>query len=541
MSPQPTGICVVPETPRMPTNPRKHVTTSSPSTSTNEDDVCITDLSRGTREQLNAEASEFLSKLKQRIDRGKNKKGGSGRTKQSITPPKTFACESHYSNKTVSERQQNNGRKSLFLSHMHTPVFQERSSDISPISVKDCYASEIVTVEKSPSLSPALDRVQGVSPWLDNPPDAERRNSSGPKAAASGREDEEQRVSTAEEWSDVEVIEKCTDNPADSVYGDISSSSSPVDVMSPPVPSPNYSVLDSVLSPKAFVNRNTPQIAHLSGSLTSPEAPVNRDSSMTGRISTLRSPQQSNSPVSPSVCSFRSPVTAIAAAEKRRAAGASRNLMDESFNEHGIERIGGEIDPGMSLRERLNAARCRMRNNSEAIITDCRYEVGKKFEGEKGSPFLASCQDLGETSAPQEENAGGSSWMDVDLEFYDDGGFNLDIEELNHGEACYPEDIQEEEKGARYSQSEENTSESHHKEMKLKPATRGKNIHSVSSRGQKIHENRTKTTSVPNCGAERQTSREPVTPMPQYDDMTTPVLKVCCRFISVFINIYSTS
>ncbi|KAJ7357656.1 5'-flap endonuclease [Desmophyllum pertusum] len=155
-----------------------------------------------------------------------------------------------------------------------------------------------------------------------------------------------------------------------------------------------------------------------------------------------------------------------------------------------------------------------------------------EVETEKKESLMVSPQREKETSSPLEVNEAENISMGADFDFFDDGGFNLDINELNNVEGFLEDDNNE---------SEECHSKKKVKEGKLVPqekcvkAVAGKRKIPPSQRRiqdsdgdddpQEAPKKRGKKTDTQSSKPVVQTVRQPVTPMPNYNEMATPVLK----------------
>lgn len=347
---------------------------------------------------------------------------------------------------------------------------------------------------------------------------------------------------------DVEIVETCADKTEGDVYRDLalSTTSSPRDVMSPPVPSPSYSFLDHVSSPGSPAPYASPasQKIVLSPDPVSPSLPVHCKSPASE--SRLGACPQSNSPVSPSVCSFSSQIASVSLQDKRKDlvknVDFEQSLKDKEKT-RSVEVV--EIDPNVPLMERLKAAR---RGAGQKMFTlksvdedssdsnsdeDC--PTKNEVETEKKESLMVSPQREKETSSPLEVNEAENISMGADFDFFDDGGFNLDINELNNVEGFLEDDNNDIE-------SEECHSKKKVKEGKIVPqekcvkAVAGKRKIPPSQRRiqdsdgdddpQEAPKKRGKKTDTQSSKPVVQTVRQPVTPMPNYNEMATPVLKV---------------
>ena len=586
VSPPKTDITIVPETPRV----RGGISTKSSSTLsfTEEDDVSVTGSSPSkSRKELNEEANEFLSKLKQRAERGKGKKQskktaknncGAKRSPAEIPPKQTTPTESspvrnreaqvgmsplspmqvsprgsksHCLSPTpwMSRRVSNSPSvvamqmsrvcKSPIGSLIQTPPgdcksprgFDPRS--VSPIALDDGCASDVVTIENSPPVSPDLHRPFDL-PQNSQTKDKERekvtdlheRESLGVKEFNYGGPNDVEIVETYAEKTDGGICENVT-----------SPSSSIPDVISPPVPSPSYSFLDHISSPGSPVPYASPP-SEKNVALTNPVSPsLPLDWKSPASEKKLDAREQLNSPVSPSVCSYRPQIARDLCSQLSRK-NAVKNLdfersLSDKEKPKNVEVV--EIDPNVPLMERLKAARGgghkifslgKDEDNSDTNSDDCTKNEVKT--GENKSP-ISSQREKAASSRP-EMNAS----MGAEFDFYDDSGFNFDLDQLNNLEGGMEEGgiaITKEER-----HSKEGSNEGKVTAQKGSKQVAGKRKIPLSQRRvldsddddrlQQAPSKRGKKTDTHSSKPTAQTVAQPVTPMPNYNEMATPVLKV---------------
>lgn len=576
VSPPKTNITIVPETPRVTRNTSQCSSSKSSSAHSvsEDDDISVTGISPvKTRKQLEKEANEFLSKLKQRAGCDKKKRQGKNKTKKgvrtrepvgepsmkSMTPTKRFPCAGQeicvekspiagdmqesplrYQHHTASPLR---GSLRGFQAGSDLPMqgsprdIEKNPSDnqqhsASPVLLSESCVSDHVVIDHSPPLSPVFFQLHHDSPQTSE--------SRGGENNANYCEHYSLGVKQLDfdKPSDVEILETCADKTDVNMYGafGLSTSSSPQDVMSPPVPSPKYSFLDPVSSPGSPVPLTSPlaEKIELSPDLVSPSLPVGWTSSVSeGGLG--RCPQ-SNSPVSPSVCSFSSQVADSRKQGKREKPARKLDLEERLNDKEKPETVEvREIDPSLPLMERIRAAR----NGGQIIYkikdidddgsdtnSDNDSRKDETVSNKKQAPTISSEQDKGTISA-YELNEVENISMDTDFDFYDDGGYNFDVEEFNnlgHLENNDTANLDEQDK----CHSKDNK---HSQQKKASKAVVNKRKIPPSQRqvedsddGDKLKKSGKKTDSeLSKPGG--QAVRQPVTPMPNYNDMATPVLK----------------
>ena len=514
------------------------------------------------------EANEYLSKLKKRVERGKGKRQGKDKAKKNgrkkkppchgptkhATPTKQSPCRS----------QQNQVGMSLLTSNIQASPGRLQSRSASPrgasprgdspmqrsprgfenrigslILVQEGYISDCL--EQSPPVSPVL----VVSPQTSNVKRKGQDSSSPGVRDFCGYDSRNHNNSDVirvqqldfKEPGDVEIIDSSPDKTDADIYGALSTPSSPRDVMSPPVPSPDYTFMDRVSCPGSPMpcTSPVPQNIVLSPDPASPTLPVNCKPPVSE--SGLGTCPQSNSPESPSVCSFSSEIPAVGM--QRRTEVVVRKLdLEQSVNHKGMTKTikVKEFDPNIPLMERLRAAR----NGEQNVVEDSsdsnsddgstRDEIESKM---KKSQIVSPQQHKDRNTANEMKELENIS-MGSEFDFYDDGGYNFDIEELNKVENCLEDDIAEtnlnkqeeghskdkkhlrEEKGAKVAGK-----------RKIPPSQRRVEDSDDEDKIPEASKKRGKKTDSQSCKPAGQTVSQPVTPMPDYHDMATPVLKVC--------------
>ena len=580
VSPPKTDITIVPETPSV----RGRISTKSSSTLSfiEEDDVSVTGSSPSkSRKELNEEANEFLCKLKQRAEHGKSKKqskktGKSNcREKRSpveippkqTTPTKSSPVtnrEGQVGMSPLSSPRHSNPRpasprgskspslspmpwmsprvcKSPIRSLMQTPPgncksprgFNPRS--VSPIAVVEGCGSDVVTIGNSPPMSPDLRQP-------DNSPQKSQTKEKEQKKVTDlyGRENLGEKELDYGEPSDVEIVETYADKTEGGICENValSPSSSIPDVMSPPVPSPSYSFLDHVSSPGSSVPYASPPPgkSDVLADPVSPSLPLNWKSPASEKKRDARA--QSNSPISPSVCSYRPQITRDLCSQVSRKDAVKNLDFEQTLNDkekpENVEVI--EIDPNMPLMERLKAARgCGQKmfslekdeDNCDTNSDDCTRNEVKTGENKS----RISSQRENAASSQPEMNAS----MGAEFDFYDDGGFNFDLDELNNMEGSMEDGdtvtAKEESHFQEGSNKGEVTAQKRGSKQvagkrKIPPSQRTLQDSDDDDRSQQAPSKRGKKTDSHSSKPTGQTVAQPVTPMPNYHEMATPVLKV---------------
>ena len=548
-----------------------------------EDDVRVTSFSPSkTRKQLSEEANDFLSKLKQRVDRDKDKRRGKGKRKKKVGT-KDSAGERSVTHGTPRKRSPRSRQdnctdtsplacdvRASVRSHQHPTAspagdiprdlescsnlpLQEFPRDVEPRLVspdrispgysqqsrasptllhEDC-VPDCVVLDHSPPLSPDLFQQQHESPQNSAYKEiGETMSSELLKYHSPG----DKNISF-ENLDDVDIAESCANQTAVNV-------SRPLEVMSPPVSSPEYSFLEPISSPGSPMPCASPLQDKIvcSPDSVSPGLPVGLKS--TQSESGLGTCAESNSPVSPSVCSFSSQI-ADSRRKSRKQETASRKLdlekekeKEKESTEPGLSTDVIEIDLNLPLMERIRAARNGGKKiykvkdvNEDGSDEDCMEN--KLVPNMKKTPEASSQKD-GELISTVEMKEVQNISVDSDLDFHDDGGYNFDVEELqnlerlkndnqvdfNEQEECHPE------KGK--SSRQEKASKGGGNKRKIPPSQqqRKQDDDDEEDKPQKTQKKRGKKAESETSKATAQTVSGRVTPMPNYNDMATPVLKV---------------
>lgn len=548
-----------------------------------EDDVRVTSFSPSkTRKQLSEEANDFLSKLKQRVDRDKDKRRGKGKRKKKVGT-KDSAGERSVTHGTPRKRSPRSRQdnctdtsplacdvRASVRSHQHPTAspagdlprdlescsnlpLQEFPRDVEPRLVspdrispgysqqsrasptllhEDC-VSDCVVLDHSPPLSPDLFQQQHESPQNS----AYKEKGETVSAELLKCHSPGGKNISFENLDDVDIVESCANQTAVNL-------SRPLEVMSPPVPSPEYSFLEPVSSPGSPLPCPSPPQDQIvcSPDSVSPGLPVGLKS--TQSESGLGTCAQSNSPVSPSVCSFSSQ-TADSRKKSRKQETASRKLdlekekeKEKESTEPGLSTDVIEIDLNLPLMERIRAARNGGKKiykvkdvNEDGSDEDCMEN--KLVPNMKKTPEASSQKD-GELISTVEMKEVQNISVDSDLDFHDDGGYNFDVEELqnlerlkndnqvdfNEQEECHPE------KGK--SSRQEKASKAGGNKRKIPPSQqqRKQDDDDEEDKPRKTQKKRGKKAESETSKATAQTVSGRVTPMPNYNDMATPVLKV---------------
>ena len=568
-----------------------HYFSSSSSLSTlsasEEDDVRVTSFSPSkTRKQLSEEANDFLSKLKQRVDRDKDKRRGKGKRKKKVGT-KDWAGERSVTHGTPRKRSPRSRQdnctdtsplacdvRASVRSHQHPTAspagdiprdlescsnlpLQEFPRDVEPRLVspdrispgysqqsrasptllhEDC-VPDCVVLDHSPPLSPDLFQQQHESPQNS----AYKEKGETVSAELLKCHSPGGKNISFENLDDVDIVESCANQTAVNV-------SRPLEVMSPPVPSPEYSFLEPVSSPGSPLPCPSPPQDQIvcSPDSVSPGLPVGLKS--TQSESGLGTCAQSNSPVSPSVCSFSSQ-TADSRKKSRKQETASRKLdleKEKESTEPGPSTDVIEIDLNLPLMERIRAARNGGKKiykvkdvNEDGSDEDC--TENKLVPNMKKTPEASSQKDSELISTVEMKEVQNIS-VDADLDFHDDGGYNFDVEELqnlerlkndnqvnfNEREECHPE------KGK--SSRQEKASKAGGNKRKIPPSQqqRKQDDDDEEDKPQKTQKKRGKKAESETSKATAQTVSGRVTPMPNYNDMATPVLKVNMLWKRIF-------
>jgi len=332
------------------------------------------------------------------------------------------------------------------------------------------------------------------------------------------------------EPNDVEIVEACVDKTEDRICEGLalSPSSSPPDVMSPPVPSPSYSFLDHVSSPGSPVPYASPMPERivLLADRVSPSSPLEKN---------LESRVQPNSPISPSVCSYRQHVVRdLCSQDSRKDAVDFERRLNDKEKPRNVEVV--EIDRNLPLMERLKA----VRGGGHKIFSlgededvcdknsdDCTRNNVET--GENKSPI--SSQREKAASSQQEMNAS----ISAEFDFYDDGGFIFGVDELNNLEDGLENDdnVMTREEGNSKELSNQCKVMARKKgskevpgKRKIPPSQRRVQDSDDDDSLQQGPSKRGKKTDTQPTKHAGQTVAQPVTPMPNYNEMATPTLKV---------------
>ena len=555
-----------------------------------EDDVRVTSFSPSkTRKQLSEEANDFLSKLKQRVDRDKDKRRGKGKRKKKVGTKDSAGERSvtHGTSRRKSPRSRQDNCtdtsplacdvRASVRSHQHPTAspagdiprdlescsnlpLQEFPRDVEPRLVspdrispgysqqsrasptllhEDC-VSDCVVLDHSPPLSPDLFQQQHESPQNS----AYKEKGETVSAELLKCHSPGGKNISFENLDDVDIVESCANQTAVNV-------SRPLEVMSPPVPSPEYSFLEPVSSPGSPSPCASPLQDKIvcSPDSVSPGLPVGLKS--TQSESGLGTCAQSNSPVSPSVCSFSSQ-TADSRKKSRKQETASRKLdlekeKEKESTEPGPSTDEIEIDLNLPLMERIRAARNGGKKiyKVKDVIEDGSDEdcMENKLVPNMKKTTEASSQKDSELISTVEMKEVQNISVDADLDFHDDGGYNFDVEELqnlerlendnqadfNEQEECHPE------KGK--SSRQEKASKAVGNKRKIPPSQRQRkqdDDEEEEDKPQKTQKKRGKKAESGTSKATAQTISGRVTPMPNYNDMATPVLKVNLLWKGIF-------
>ena len=420
------------------------------------------------------------------------------------------------------------------------------SPTASPIFTQEGCVSDPVVVDNSPPLSPVLVRPHHDSSQSSEIKTKKQEKKTSPRVTDFfGRDSLIQRLDFSDP-GDVEVVETCADKTDVNVYGSLglSTTSSPRDVMSPPVPSPDYSFMDPVSPPGSPTPCASPlpQKIVLSPDPASPCLPVDSKSPVSERG--LDVCPLSNSPVSPSVCSFSSQIASAGTKDKRE--DLVRNLdLKHGFNDRETAEVVEvkEFDPTVPLMERIRAARDGRQIFKPKDVDELEGSSDTNDNDEiesrsKKSPKVSSQQEKDSNPALEIKEVENIP-VDEDFDFYDDGGYNFDIEELNNLDNCleseddnFKPNIPVEERGESRSNKNELLSQEKGAKVvadKRKIPQRQRSVEDGkdTAKPPDVPKKRGKKTDSQSSKPVEQTVTQPVTPMPNYHDMATPVLKVC--------------
>lgn len=547
-SPVKKNLTIVPETPRisrsLPQSKSSFTDTYSEENDVDGDnEVTYTGSSPlKTQKKLRDEAIEFLSMLKERVGSGKgkksrNKKSSRRESVKRVSPAKLSSqcTEENQERKSPLSPREFRSQGSSQLGHF------SRTGDISPLEELPCdFGSSPIwenddepdcfTVDKSPPRSPV--HVQPNLVLAASEPESNKncsvstpcnptfgRNNSGYRGCVSTR------LSTADLQNcvDHEVLDVC-DDKTEGNFDAAATISTVQDFMSPPVPSPD---LLRPRSPTLPISPLPPRV------VLSPDLTVtNCKSPLPGGC------PQSDSPMSPSVCSFSSQQTALGLQSEKRECAKKLDLKQGSNSTESVKpSISETFDLNIPLMERIKAARdgkkmCLLTNVEEdssdnSIDGD---SIGDENDSkDKKSSIDLRLQDAG-NAASGEINEMRNVTTVTDFDFYDDGGYNFDIDEfdivdncleninteanLESGEGTYLKvtEVLRGNKGGKQFVGKKKISASYRSNDEIERASVPK------KRGKKM-DSKSHQTPAP-------TVNEPVTPMPNYHAMDTPTLKV---------------
>ena len=421
-----------------------------------------------------------------------------------------------------------------------SPGYSQQSRASPTLLHEDC-VPDCVVLDHSPPLSPDLFQQQHESPQNSAYKEkGETMSAELLKCHSPGGKNV-----SFENLDDVDIVESCANQTAVNV-------SRPLEVMSPPVPSPEYSFLEPISSPGSSLPCASPLQDKIvcSPDSVSPGLPVGLKS--TQSESGLGTCAQSNSPVSPSVCSFSSQI-ADSRRKSRKQETASRKLdlekekeKEKESTEPGLSTDVIEIDLNLPLMERIRAARNGGKKiyKVKDVIEDGSDEdcMENKLVPNMKKTTEASSQKDSELISTVEMKEVQNISVDSDLDFHDDGGYNFDVEELqnlerlkndnqadfNEQEECHPE------KGK--TSRQEKASKAGGNKRKIPPSQqqRKKDDEEEEDKPQKTQKKRGKKAQSETSKATAQTVSGRVTPMPNYNDMATPVLKVNMLWKRIF-------
>lgn len=562
MSPRKTDVTIVPETPHgWGSTSTKFLSTTSVS---EENDVIVTGSSPSkSRRQLSEEANQFLSKLRQRAERSignkqvKEKSRRNGVTNKSSV--KISANRLTTTEKSLGKRDNLGeptslsgnvetynvsptrvtlwGTMSASVSPVRTPPRGSKSlkgsenSSCSPGNLNEECVSEGVEVGNSPSVSPFIDDdVVQTSETCKKAKD--KLTCPSERKEISGEKEFESRGPI-----NGENIEFNGDESDDGIYRDfpLSTSSSPGNIMSQPVPSPSYYFFDAVSSPDSPIPCTSPpsqQIA-LSPDLDSPSLPVDWKSSTATRG--MGSSPQSQSPVSPSVCSFSSHHASSRQLENERNHSVKKLEFEQNSDDKEKPRKTEvvKIDLDVPLKERLKAARVggtKMFFISDADEGDSdtdRVDSYTRNEDKSGD-------EQEKNSSAKEEQQTESVSLGDEFDSYDDGGFNVDIDEVNKLEVL---NVDSDVKAREKRHCDKDVKE-HNLSVQVDASMTSKGKRKVPSSQGRVRDSdsnneddetpskRRKKSHIKSNKQVEQKAKQPVTPMPNYIEMATPVLKV---------------
>lgn len=305
--------------------------------------------------------------------------------------------------------------------------------------------------------------------------------------------------------------------------------------MSLPIPSPSNDFFDAVLPPDSPVPYTSPpsqQIA-LSPDLDSPSLPVDWKSPPATRGMGSSPPSQSSE--SPSVCSFSSHRAPRRHSEYERNHSVKKLEFDQNSDDNENPRKAGvvKIDLNVPLKERLKAAR---------VGGIKRFCISDDDEGDSDTDRSDSCtrnednsgyeQDMNSTAKRKQQVE--SISLGDEFDFYDDGGFNVDIDGLNKLEVFnvdsdvaatvkrhWNKDIEKH----NVLPSQVNAAATNKGKRKAPSSQRKVQDSDGSSEDDGAPSKRRKKSHIQSIKQVEEKAKQPVTPMPNYIEMATPVLK----------------
>lgn len=523
-----TNLAIVPETPRISRSlhQRKSSSTNTFSEENDEDgDVSFIGSSPSkTRKKLEEEATKYLFELKERVMHGKGKKQGKAKIKKNGSKKSVTVYSVKHTSPSKKQsprcRQENEGAMSQSLSDIttsprvftpqgslpvgHSPHLGGNSPMLeSPIDFGKCIspiwepeqeqegsAPDYFTAKQSSPQSPVFVQLDSamqssgiqrkekgdcVSQHIADFAGDICRNSNIDYAKSVDHQDS----------VDVEVVDNC----AYETEGDFDRLAvSFQDVVSPPVPSPDFIFVEPLLhpaSPSLATSQTSvdPVVAYC-------KSPVSE--SMSGDY------PQANSPMSPSVCSFSSH-HADTSLKSTKGECVKKLELKQSVNNKESVKLAA-FDPDIPLMERIRAAR----NGNQNIC------------------LLTNGEDSSDNSIDS---------IVEEFECYDDGGYNVDIMELKNLENCV-EDLNVERNLEKEEISDSKLTNLSHDNKGTKNGVR-KMI--PNHRRKEKFSNGHKKVSIPKKQGQEieshlqkppgPTVSQPLTPMPMYHEMDTPTLK----------------
>ena len=557
-SPAKKNLTIVPETPRISRSLPQSKSSSTDTYSEENDvdgdnEVTYTGWSPSkTQMELRDEAIKFLSKLKERVGRGKgkkirNKKSSRRESIKRVSPAKLSpqCTKENQERKSPPSPREFRSQGSSQLGHF------SRMGDISPLeelpsdfgsspiwendAEPDCFA-----VDKSPPRSPvhvqpnlvlaASERERDKNCTVSTPCNPTfGRNNGGYRGCVSTR------LTTVDLQNcvDHEVLDVC-DDKTEGNFDAAATISTLQDVMSPPVRSPD---LLRPRSPTLPISPLPPRVVF------SPDLTVtNRKSPLPGGC------PQPDSPMSPSVCSFSSQQTAPGLQSEKGDCAKKLDLKQGSNSTESVKpSISERFDLDIPLMERIKAAR---NGKKMSLLTNVEEDSsGNSSDGDsigdendskdkKSSIDLRLHEDAGNAASGEINEFRDISTV-TDFDFYDDGGYNFDIDEFDTVDNCL-ENINTEanwerregtylkvtellrcNKGGKEFVGKKEISANYRSNDEIERA-------SVPKKGGKKMDRKSHQTPAP-------TVSEPVTPRPNYHAMDTPTLKVLNTITGLFL------